>query len=280
MVPSDSVGVMPINPRISVNTMCLSPDTRLDDDCDWIRSIGVERISISTAKLDAIGWEPGIAAVRASGLKVATVVSPVMFQLDDPSGWAERQALGLRTIDAAAAMGAESIYGVTGPPGRLSWEEGAAAYLLAVAPLRTAAEAAGVRLALEPTNPLRISLNLCHSLRDVVELAEMTGVGACIDLYGCFGEAHLDETIRRAAGNTALVQVCDFVYGTLDTPNRAVPGDGDLALGRILGWILDSGYEGPFDLELNGPRIDAEGHRAASERGAVALTELLASLGG
>src|SRR4051812_25205252 len=104
--------------------MCLAPDTSLADDCDWVRSLGVSRISISIAKLDAMGWEPAIAAVRSSGLSVATVVSPVFFQLDDSSSWAPAQTLGLRVIDAAAAMGAESIYGVTGPPGRFTWEQG------------------------------------------------------------------------------------------------------------------------------------------------------------
>jgi sugar phosphate isomerase/epimerase len=268
-----------INPRIAINTMCLSPDTRLDDDCDWIRSIGASQITIATGKLDAMGWDVGIEAVRQSGLAVATVVNPVMFQLDSPSAWPDAHTLGYRTIDAAAAMGAESIYGVTGPPGRLSWEEGASAYCQAVAPLRTYAQARGIQLALEPTNPLRIALNLCHSLRDVVEVAELAGLGVCIDIYGCFGEAHLEDTITRAAPITPLVQVSDFVYGTLNTPNRAVPGDGDLPLARILGWILRSGYQGPFDLELNGPRIETEGHRAAAQRGAIALTALLETAG-
>jgi sugar phosphate isomerase/epimerase len=267
-----------IHPRIAVSTMSLA-GTRLDDDCDWARSIGASMISIAPQKLEAMGWEAGVDAVRRSGLGVATVVSSMMFPLDDPSTWPAVRAKGCRVVDAAAAMGAGSVYGVTGPPGRLSWEEAALAYRDAVAPVRDHAAALGVPLALEPTNPLRISLNLGHSLRDVVEVAELAGIGVCIDIYGCFGEAHLADTMARAAGITPLVQVCDLVYGTLDTPNRAVPGDGDLPLERILGWILDTGFTGPFDLELNGPRIDAEGHRAATGRGVVALTAILDRLG-
>ncbi|MCW2526919.1 MAG: xylose isomerase-like enzyme [Pseudonocardiales bacterium] len=268
----------PINPRIAVNTMGLA-GSALDDDCDWVSSIGVARISIDPRKLDAMGWAAGVEAVRRSGLDVATVVNPVMFTLDDPTSWPADRERGLRLIDAAAALQADSIYGVTGPPGRLTWEDAAAAYRDAVDPMRERAAQVGVRLAIESTNPLRISLNLGHSLRDTVEIAELAGVSTCIDIYGCFAEAHLGETIRRTGPLTAHVQLCDFVYGTLDTPNRAVPGDGDLPLMRILGWILEGGYTGAIELELNGPRIDAEGHRAATLRGVIELSRMLDELG-
>jgi len=267
-----------VHPRIAVNTMCLG-GTTLEEDCAWARSIGVHHISIAPQKLDACGWAEGIAIVRDSGLAVATVVNPVLFTLEEPTTWPAQHALGRKVIDAAVAMGATSIYGVTGPGGRLTWEQGAAAYRDAVAPIRDYANEQGIALALEPTNPLRIPINLCHSLRDVAELAALAVVSVCVDVYGCFGEAHLDATIAKNVGNIAHVQISDFVYGTLDTPNRAVPGDGDLPLARILSWLLEAGYGGPIDLELNGPRIDAEGHRAATARGVERLSEILNSLG-
>ena len=92
-----------LHPRIAVNTMCLA-GTRLDDDCDWARSIGASMISITPQKLDAMGWEAGVDAVRRSGLGVATVVSSMQFQLDDPSSWPAIRAKGCRVVDAAAAM--------------------------------------------------------------------------------------------------------------------------------------------------------------------------------
>jgi sugar phosphate isomerase/epimerase len=269
---------MAIHPRVAINTMG-SPETRLDDDCGWIRDLGAAWVTVAPGKLDAMGWDAGIDAVVSSGLAVASVVCPAMFQLDSPETWPAVQQLGIRTIEAAAAMRAACVYGVTGGPGRLSWEDAADAYGNAVAPMLECSRWLGVPLAIEPTIALRISINLCHSLRDVVTLAERVGVSVCIDFYGCFAEAGLADTIARAAPMTVFVQVSDYVYGTLDTPNRAVPGDGDLAIERMLRWILDAGYAGPFDLELNGPRIDAEGYRLASGRGALALTAMLERLG-
>ena len=83
----------------------------------------------------------------------------------------------------------------------------------------------------------------------------------------------------RASPLCHLVQVSDYVFGDRNLPARAVPGDGGMPLERILGALLENGYSGVFDLELLGPRIDAEGHLDAMERGANAIEKLLHGLG-
>ena len=75
-----------------------------------------------------------------------------------------------------------------------------------------------------------------------------------------------------------LVQVSDFVIGTHDTPNRVVPGDGDIPLHRLLNDIITAGYDGAFDLELIGPRIEDEGYESAIRRSTEGLGALLDSL--
>ncbi len=64
-----------------------------------------------------------------------------------------------------------------------------------------------------------------------------------------------------------LVQVSDYVIGTLRTPDRAVPGDGDIPLARIIGQLLEAGYDGVFDIELIGPRIEVEGYQTGRSEG-------------
>jgi sugar phosphate isomerase/epimerase len=73
--------------------------------------------------------------------------------------------------------------------------------------------------------------------------------------------------------------VSDFRVGTHSTPDRLVPGDGDIPLPRILGDVVSAGYEGSFDLELIGPAIEAEGYDAAVPRAVARLTLLLEALG-
>ncbi len=65
--------------------------------------------------------------------------------------------------------------------------------------------------------------------------------------------------------------------GARSLPCRAVPGDGNVPVVQVLEALLDAGYAGPIDLELNGPRIDSRGHLAAATRAARWLSDTLGS---
>jgi sugar phosphate isomerase/epimerase len=96
-----------------------------------------------------------------------------------------------------------------------------------------------------------------------------------MEINACWAERDLASTIADGIDRIGIVQVSDFAIGTLSTPNRLVPGDGDIPLPRIIGQLLDAGYEGVFDLELVGPKIEEEGYRSAIERACAYLSDLL-----
>ena len=121
--------------------------------------------------------------------------------------------------------------------------------------------------------------HIAHTLADTIALAELAGIGLCIEWHACWMEAGLKTLLRQAIPRTGLVQVSDYVLGDRTAPCRAVPGDGVIPLDRILGDVLDAGYEGVFDIELVGPRIVAEGARAATQRAAQRVSEILTRLG-
>jgi sugar phosphate isomerase/epimerase len=126
---------------------------------------------------------------------------------------------------------------------------------------------------------LRVDVGFVHTLRDVVDLARRLEVGVVMECNACWAERGLADTIEAGADLFRLVQVSDFVIGTLCTPHRTVPGDGDIPLERILGQVAGAGYPGVFDLELIGPRIEEEGYDAAVPRAVKALEGLLARVG-
>jgi sugar phosphate isomerase/epimerase len=176
-------------------------------------------------------------------------------------------------------LGAHSVYLSSGARGTLTWEETAQRFCSAIAPCAEQARRAGIELLVEPAPALYAEFYFTHSLRDTVQLAEQAGVGVVIDVFSCWTEAQLRESIERAIDRCHLVQVADYVLGDRAFPCRAVPGDGAIPLLRIIGWILEAGYRGAFDLELIGPRIDKEGHLEAARRTAERLGELLVRLG-
>ena len=103
--------------------------------------------------------------------------------------------------------------------------------------------------------------------------------GVVLELVCCWYERGLEELVRENVDMLALVQIADYEIGTHDTPNRSVIGDGDLPLERLIAMLLDAGYEGMFDLELVGPKIEAEGYLSATRRSLERATEMLDRLG-
>ncbi len=125
----------------------------------------------------------------------------------------------------------------------------------------------------------RPELGFVHTVRDAAVLAERLGMGLCVDFYASWMEPQLGSQLAALRDQIDLVQISDFVIGTLDQPNRWVPGDGDLPLDSLLDALAASGYEGAIDLELLGPRITEEGAASALRRGTAWLSAALDARG-
>jgi len=267
-----------MHPRISVSAICTF-GWSLDDDIAFWADAGITTVGVSVAKLERVGWSEGVERAEAAALRVSNLIGLGPFHLDDPGQWTAQRDRLVRALDAAVILGAECLVVTTGPSGSLTWEDAALALETAIAPVLAAARERGIPFAIEHTNPLRVDVGFVHTLRDDVDLAHRLGTGVCMEINACWAERDLGRTIRDGIDALRLVQVSDFAIGTLSTPNRLVPGDGDIPLERIIGEVLDAGYTGCFDLELIGPRIDEEGYPSAIRRSVDWLTQLLTRLG-
>jgi sugar phosphate isomerase/epimerase len=183
----------------------------------------------------------------------------------------------VRSIDTATQVGASHIVFTTGPFAPLAWDEAADALEAALAPVLVEARAAGVDLAIEHTNSLRVDVGFVHTLRDAIDLARRLDRGVCLEMNACWAERDLIAKIPRGVARIRLVLVSDFTIGTIASSQRLVPGDGDIPIARIIADLLTAGYEGPFELELIGDAIVSEGYDTAMPRAVRALDELLAS---
>ncbi len=251
-------------PRLSVNSLSSVGQPLRADLAMW-RELGVDHVGLISPKLAAEGWDRSLGLVTGAGLRVSNIST--------------EQHVIRESLELAASAGAGTVYVCSGPGGTRSWEESAAAFCAEMEPLAAVAKELGVRLALEPTNPLRADVSFVHSLRDALDLARDAGISVVVDLYSCWYERGFAQLIRRNVDTVALVQVCDYRFGTFNTPNRAVPGDGDMPLHRLLSALVDAGYGGAFDLEIMGPQIEAEGYPSAIRRSIDYLADLLGRLG-
>jgi sugar phosphate isomerase/epimerase len=268
----------PMHRRVSLSAISTA-SWELDQDLAFYDEAGVTNAGISVAKLERFGWDEGTRRIADAGLRVTNLIGLGPFRLAEPDGWDRQRERLARALDTAAAVGAESIVFTTGPAGPLAWEDAADALETALTPALAEAHARGLPFAIEHTNSLRVDVGFVHTLRDALDLARQLDTGVCMEINACWAERALADTIATGIDRIRLVQVSDFAVGTLSTPNRLVPGDGDIPLERILGQLLRAGYEGCFDLELIGPRIEDEGYRSACGRSIERLSEMLESLG-
>jgi sugar phosphate isomerase/epimerase len=270
-----------VHPRISVSAIS-SFRNRLDQDLEFWARHHIGRVGVSVAKMEAFGWQPACRLVDeavANGLAVANLIGLGPFHLAEPERWGVQQEHLVRAIDAARAFGVECVVFTTGPATPLTWEAAADALADALAPVLAVARARGVPFALEHTHALRVDVGFVHTLRDALDLARRLDVGVCMEVNACWAERGLAATVVDGIDRIRLVQVSDFRVGTHSTPDRLVPGDGDIPLPRILGDVAVAGYGGSFDLELIGPAIEAEGYDAAVPRAVDQLSVLLEALG-
>ena len=243
-----------VHPRVCVSAIS-SWNQSVAEDLALYEELGVHTIGVATRKIES---EDDVWRIRKSGLAVANVIGVGQAGLP-------------RAMSIAAQVRSPVIIFTAGPAGPTEWDVAAnqlVASLSEILPIPA-------KLCLEHTNSLRVDVSFVHTLRDAIDLARRLDIYVCMEVNACWAERDLARTIADGIDRIGIVQVSDFAIGTLSTPNRLVPGDGDIPLPRIIGQLLDAGYEGVFDLELVGPKIEEEGYRSAIDRACAYVSELL-----
>jgi sugar phosphate isomerase/epimerase len=253
-----------VHGRLSVHSVTFLGMPLAEQQSIW-SELGLTRLSLIDSQLA----ESGLAQlIEENGYSVDTVYH--LFE----SG--ERLS---RVIETAADVGARVVYMLTGGRGERDWEQAAEHFCTAISPCLVEAQQASVVLAIENASALYADIHFAHTLRDTVTLAEMAGVGVCIDLFHCWTEADLPGLVERALPRTVQIQLSDYVLGDRALPARAVPGDGAIPIEPFIRQALEGGYIHGFDLELLGPRIQAEGRFEAARRGCETVSAMLKRLG-
>lgn len=263
--------------RISINTLSLAP-APLPELVRTVEGIGARGISPDLEQLVDHGIAASQRLLRDCGLTVATLTHRA-FAFATAEETAKGRERLFATIGIAAESGAKSIIMTTGGRGALDWETASARFAEAVQPCADAARAAGIELGIEPTSHLYADASIVHRLSDAAALARSAGISVMVDLFSCWCDADIETAIAQAAPLSQLVQVSDYVYGDRALPCRAVPGDGAMGWDRLVPLIIDAGFSGWFDLEIIGPRLQAEGQEQGLRRAAEVMGTLLEKAG-
>lgn len=266
-----------MHPAISINTLCLDA-AALNRHIETVAKMGAHAISPTIEGISEFGPVEAGRLLKDTGLSVATLTHRAFGYATADEASTETDRLNL-SIALAESIRAESITMTTGGRGALSWADAAGRFVEAIAPCATRAREAGVKLAVEPTSHLYADASIVHRLADTVTIAQQAGISLGIDIFACWFDSDIEEAIADAGPFAALVQISDHVAGDRGLPCRAVPGDGMVPFDRLIPAIVASGCTGPFDLEIIGPRLNAEGQEAGLQRAATYIGTLLAKAG-
>jgi sugar phosphate isomerase/epimerase len=263
-------------PIVSVNTLCLEPAS-FEAHVAAVAQLGAAAVSPECDEIAACGAGKAAKLLAAAGLTPALLTHRAFGFATAAEAVRQRQRL-MQSIDLAHDLGARAVCITSGPRGELTWQEAAQRFSAEIAPCVAHANAAGVALGLEPTSHLYADVSIVHRLADTVTVARGANISVGLDIFPCWMDSDIEAAIHDAGPRCAFVQLSDYVLGDRGLPCRAVPGDGTVPLDRLIRLILATGYRGPFDLEIIGPRLQAEGREAGLRR-AIARIELLISDG-
>ena len=207
----------------------------------WRREIGDRAIEIGER-------------VRAAGMDVVGLCrTPYLTGSEAPETLDEARS----SIDMAAALGTDVLTIVTGgtEPGTKGVLESQKVLAERVASLAEYAADGGVKLALEPLNPMfggnrtclftvRDALNVCRAI-------DAPNVGIAVDIYHVWWDTGLHDSLAEAGGRILGYHLCDWLENTRDMLlDRGMMGDGVVDLKAIRRGVEAAGYACACEVEI------------------------------
>jgi sugar phosphate isomerase/epimerase len=244
--------------RFGVSEFSTWPWT-FEEDLLAYAELGVDAMEVCEAKLDPLRAANQLRAIGSAGLCVESIQPRLHSLFPDlprpvPAAPAERAALLGASIELAGrCTPGVTLVTITGAAPAGNFRE---AFDVAVREYTVLADLAarhGVRLALEPLNPILMNVDsfistIPDALR-IVEAVDRESFGIWIDLWHIWQDPAAVERIVACGDRIFGVHVSDW-----HTPrcfeDRAIVGTGEIPLADLLGALSAAGYRGAYTLEL------------------------------
>ena len=170
---------------------------------------------------------------------------------DDPE---ERVASLCASVHRLAPFEPETVLCLTGPVGDRDPQEARRIVVEGLREVAQAAEAAGVRVALEPIHAsARDDFTIVDNIPDAVDLLDEVGVpsmGILFDTWHLWDTPDVLDHIRAQAHRFPAVHVNDWRDPTRGWDDSALPGEGIMDLPAMFGALEAGGFDGWYELEI------------------------------
>jgi sugar phosphate isomerase/epimerase len=246
-------------PKLSISQVT-TYNWSFGEDIASYAAANIAGIGVFRDKMDRFGMEEGIAALRASPLGVSNLVDTSF--LIQPA-WAQVELMiqdVLARIELAQRINTDCVVVLTGEPAGFFMSEDIA-WQFAIQAMKEAApaaEAAGIKLALEPISARYPGFSFLHSIPDALRIIDAVGslnLGIIFDCDHLYESPDLFADIQRAAGRIFCVHLDDIPAEPEPGLDRRPLGTGIIPLKEIVHAIDATGYDGYYDVELFGANV-------------------------
>ncbi|MCP4642220.1 MAG: sugar phosphate isomerase/epimerase [bacterium] len=240
--------------RLCIHTFTTKPWS-LAEAIDGYTKAGVPGITVWRQALEPQGVEESAKMLADSDLKVVSVARGGFFPAETGAGRQEAIDDNKLAIDEAAAIGAPSLVLVCGAVPGMPLAEARKQIVDGIVAVLPHAESCGVKLSIEPLHPMyadsRSAVNTLGQANDMVEQIASPWLGVTVDVYHLWWDPDLEQEIARAGDSVLSFHVCDWRTPTRDLLlDRGLMGEGCIDIRQIRGWVEQTGFDGPIEVEI------------------------------
>lgn len=242
--------------RLCLHTITTKPWT-IEQAAKSFSEAGIGGITVWRDALNGRDIKQTGQMLREFNLEIVSLCRGGFFPHVSIAGRQEAIDDNRKAIDEAEALGAPLIVLVCGAVPGQSLIESRKQIMEGIAIVLPHAEAAGVRLAIEPLHPMyadsRSAINTLGQANDMAEELSSPWIGIALDVYHLWWDPNLEQEIKRCGqnGNLSAFHICDWKTPTLDMLNdRGLMGEGCINIKEIRGWVEETGFNGFNEAEI------------------------------
>jgi len=218
---------------------------------------GVKGITVWRDALESRDIKQTGQLLRDSGLSIVSLCRGGFF----PNKDIQKRKMAIddnrKAINEAVELGAPLIVLVCGADPSQPLKESRKQIQEGIQTILPYAEAAGIKLAIEPLHPMyadtRSAINTLKQANDMAEAINSPLVGVAVDVYHLWWDPSLKKQIKRCGENNHLFafHICDWNTPTTDLLfDRGLMGDGCIPVNKIRGWVEETGFNGFYEVEI------------------------------